>query len=134
MNQCSGPSILIVEDDDMCRVVTGRILEFAGFEVIYARDFYEAINVVETSVRINVAVVDVVMPAGTPHGLSFAQMAKSRRPALKIIFMSACITPEGCTLFDPAEPFLRKPFAPSNLLDAITRAAPSDRRAAALLV
>ena len=116
-------SILVVEDDDMCRVVTRTILEFAGFRVICARDFYEAIDFVENGVKIDIAVVDVDLPAGTPHGLSFAQMARARRPSLKVIFMSGCITPKGQALFDPSEAFLSKPFAPRNLLDAIERSA-----------
>jgi CheY-like chemotaxis protein len=123
MRSSRDTSILIVDDDDTCRDVTRNILVAAGFKVACARDFYEAIDLVEKDGKIDIAIVDVVMPRGTPHGLSFARMAKRRRPSLKVIFMSARVDPTGLALYDKNEAFLSKPFAPRNLLDAIARSA-----------
>ena len=116
-------SILILDDDDTCRDLTRNILVAAGFDVACARDFYEAIDLVEKAINIDIALVDVVMRRGTPHGLSFAQMAKQRRPSLKVIFMSARVNPTGLAQYDKNEAFLSKPFAPVKLLDAIARCA-----------
>jgi DNA-binding NtrC family response regulator len=123
MNAGRSQSILVLEDDVMCRVITRNILRRAGFDVICARDFYEAIEVVEASVKIDIAVVDMLMPPGTPHGLAFAQIARRRRPELRILFMSAAIDPTGIALYEQDAAFLCKPFAPATLLDAVTRMA-----------
>ena len=116
-------SILVVEDDEMCLDVTRSILRLAGFDVITARNFYEAIDHIEKGAKIDIAIVDVIMPPGTPHGLSFAQMARERRPSLKVIFMSANINPKGYALYGKNEAFLCKPFAPDLLLEVVTRTA-----------
>lgn len=123
MNSGPSQSILILEDDVLCRVVTRNILRRAGFDVICARDFYEAIEVVEASVKIDIAVVDMLMPPGTPHGLAFAKIARHRRPELKVLFMSAAIDPTGVALYEQDGAFLCKPFAPAMLLEAVTRMA-----------
>jgi CheY-like chemotaxis protein len=117
-------SILVVEDDDTCREMTRNVLRAAGFRVVCARDFYEAIAVIEREEHIiDIALVDVRMPPGTPHGISFARMAQQRRPWLKVIFMSGNMESGDFKMFDASEPFLRKPFAPHHLLTLIERAA-----------
>jgi CheY-like chemotaxis protein len=114
-------SILIVEDDETCRHTARDILHGAGFTVFCASDCLEALDFVETSAKIDIALVDVVMPLGTPHGVSFARMAHRRRPRLKVIFMSARVNPSDSLLFDEDSLLLRKPFAPHQLLDFVTR-------------
>jgi CheY-like chemotaxis protein len=115
-------SILIVDDDETCRDTARDILHGAGFTVLCASDCLKALDLVETSAKIDVALVDVVMPLGTPHGVSFARMAHRRRPRLKVIFMSARVNPSDSQLFDEDSLLLRKPFAPNQLLDFVTRA------------
>jgi CheY-like chemotaxis protein len=117
-------SILVVEDDEMCRKTSCDVLRTAGFTVFCASDCLEALDIVETATKIDIALVDVIMPPGTPHGVSFARMARRRRPGLKIIFMSARINPSDPTLFDKDSVLLRKPFAPHQLLDFVTLATP----------
>ncbi len=112
-------SILVVEDDDTCRDTARNILRAAGFDVVCAREFYEAIAVIERGDRIDIALIDVKMPAGTPHGVSFARMAQQRRPQLKVIFMSANLSPTDFMMFDDGEAFLHKPFAPHHLLSLV---------------
>ena len=116
-------TILVVEDDDTCRDMTRSILRGAGFEVVCAREFYEAIQIIESGAHVDLALVDVKMPPGTPHGISFARMAQLRRPRLKVIFMSGNIKPQDFTMFDESEAFLHKPFAPHHLLSLLEREA-----------
>jgi CheY-like chemotaxis protein len=123
MSPESGLSILVVEDDEMCRAVVRSTLEHAGFEVMCASNVIEAIEFVENGAKIDIAIVDVIMPPGTPHGASFAQIARQRRPGLRVIFMSASLNPAGYALYGKNEAFLCKPFAPALLLEAITHIA-----------
>jgi CheY-like chemotaxis protein len=114
-----GRSILILEDDDQSRDVARCILQGGGFDVICARDFFEAIHHVECGTKIDIALVDMKMPPGTPNGVSFARMALLRRPSLKVIFTSG----KDYVRFDKDEIFLCKPFAPRHLLEVVARAA-----------
>jgi CheY-like chemotaxis protein len=115
--------VLVLEDDDICRDTARNTLRAAGFDVICASSFDEAVVSVEDGAKIDIALVDVKMPPGTPHGISFARMAQTRLPSLKVIFMSAYSRSEDLRLIDEDEVFLCKPFAPRQLLDVVTRAA-----------
>jgi len=123
MSSNAKKSILVLEDDDVCREVIRSVLHAAGFKVLCAREFDEAIRIVEHGEPIDVALVDVKMPPGTPHGVSFARMAQQRRPRLKIIFMSSSINLRDTLTIDDGEPFLYKPFAPQHLLSLLEREA-----------
>ncbi len=123
MNQEIRKSILVLDDDDTCREIARSILRNAGFHVLCARDFHEAISIIERDDQIDIALVDVKMPVGTPHGISFARMAQLRRPRMKIIFMSGNLEPEEYKMFDAGETFLHKPFMPRHLLALVDMAA-----------
>lgn len=114
--------VLVLEDDDICRDMARNVLCAAGFDVVCASSFNEAVDRVEDQAKIDVALIDVKMPAGSPHGVSFARMAQTRRPSMKVIFMSAHWS-DDLRLIDEDEPFLCKPFTPHELLDLVARAA-----------
>lgn len=115
--------VLVLEDDDICREVARNILRGAGFGVICASNVDQAVHCVDDGAKFDIALVDVRMPAGSPHGISFARMAHTRRPSLKVIFMSAHLRSKDLRLLDEDETFLCKPFRPHQLLDVVTRAA-----------
>lgn len=115
-------SILVIEDDDSYRRLVTTILEKSGFTVIPVRDFAAAIEVIESDRRVDLLLTDVGMPAGTPHGLSIAQMAKARRPSLKVLYMSGSYDSQQIgTMLDGAL-FLNKPFRPEGLIQAVETA------------
>lgn len=123
MNEYSGTSILVLEDDNMCRALTRNVLLGAGFKVMCARDVGEALRFVDSGARIDIAVVDVKMPKGQPHGISFARMAQLQHPSMKVVLMSASVMPGEFALVDETDTFLRKPFAPGHLLEMVARVA-----------
>jgi PleD family two-component response regulator len=51
--------VLVLEDDDICRDVARNTLRAAGFEVICASSFDEAVFSVEDGAKIDIALVDV---------------------------------------------------------------------------
>jgi CheY-like chemotaxis protein len=114
--------VLVLEDDDVCRDVIRNVLRTAGFEVICASSFDQAVSRVEDGTDFDIALVDVKMPHGTPHGISFARLAQTRLPSLKIIFMSSHLSSDDLKLIDEDEAFLCKPFAPHQLLELVARA------------
>lgn len=113
-------SILVLEDDEVSRETARTVLQAADFQVICAANFFEAISPVEDGTKIDLALVDLKMPRGTPNGVCFALMAQARRPSLKVIYMSAHQrSPE---FLDHDAILLRKPIAPHQLVEAVTRA------------
>jgi len=112
--------ILVVEDDAQYRRLVTRMLEQAGYRVTAAENFTTAIPVIEGEGALDLLLVDVGMPAGTPHGLSIAKMAELRRSNLKVVYMSGS-NPEGYALFGD-RPLLRKPFSARDLIATIEAA------------
>lgn len=115
-------SILVIEDDEAFRRVVVTILERGGFRVIPVRDFAAAIEVIESDQRIDLLLTDVGMPAGTPHGLSIAQMAKTRRPRLKVLYMSGSYDAGQIGAMIDGSLFLSKPFRPERLIQSVETA------------
>jgi DNA-binding NtrC family response regulator len=115
-------SILVIEDDEAFRRVVVTILERGGFKVLPVRDFAAAIEIIESDVRIDLLLTDVGMPAGTPHGLSIAQMAKTRRPRLKVLYMSGSYDARQIGAMLDGALFLSKPFRPERLIQSVETA------------
>jgi two-component system response regulator GlrR len=105
------PTILFVEDDEAYRYAIGKLLEAAGFRVVPADDFTKALQVVEQE-EVDLLLTDIRMPIGQPHGFALARMARQRRSALRVIYLTGLgDVPEperdaalGKILYKPIEP------------------------------
>ncbi len=110
-----GETALVVEDADAVRVLTGRILYSAGYQVIPAENGVTALERLDAA---DVLVTDVVMPGMS--GVELATAARERRPDLPVVFVSGytgneIVAADG----DPATAFLPKPFDGDDLLRAV---------------
>jgi len=83
------PTILLVEDDNAVRDVIRQHLVDAGLTVIGAPDTTVADEVLGRGQPVDLMLVDLVMPAGQPDGLTFATQARSEHPDVPIIFLTA---------------------------------------------
>lgn len=81
-------TILVVEDDETLRYAVVQHLAAAGYNVIAVGDGMAALSELDTNNRIDLLLLDVVMPSGNPHGLALARMARRRRPKIPVIFMT----------------------------------------------
>lgn len=106
--------ILVVEDDDALRYTLSRELETAGYEVAEARDYREALDVLEKGRRISVLVVDVVLPG--VNGFALARMARMRQRSVRIIYLTGV---ENIPMHEANGPILHKPIYPDVLLSVI---------------
>jgi PAS domain S-box-containing protein len=107
--------ILLVEDDELVRSVTRRILEAAGYQVTAARDGAEAIACLDTGCEIDLVLTDVVMPVSS--GPDLVAALRGRIPPLKVLFMSGYA--DHAALDDASADgaiFIAKPFTPHGLL------------------
>jgi DNA-binding NarL/FixJ family response regulator len=120
-----GPLVLIAEDEELVRELVTRILEREGFDVHAAADGPAALQILERIARpVDVLVTDIVMPG--MDGRKLAERVVEQSPSTSVVFMSGyseeSAAVEGSAL--KASAFLKKPFSPSALLEAVTRAAP----------
>jgi CheY-like chemotaxis protein len=80
-------TILLVEDDEAYAYSASKAIGLAGYKVITAGEFSEALRVLESQ-RVDLLLVDIVMP-GQPHGFALARMARRRVPSLPVIYVTA---------------------------------------------
>jgi PAS domain S-box-containing protein len=116
-------TVLLVEDEDAVRRLVQRALELRGYSVLPARCGEEAEQIERSHLGpIHLLITDVVMPG--MGGRELADTIKSRRPQLKILYISGYTNDEvvrhGVTLARDA--FLQKPFTPSGLVAKVRAA------------
>ncbi|MGV8840792.1 MAG: response regulator [Bauldia sp.] len=107
------PSILIVEDDVLLRLVTAEDLRAAGYGVIEASNADEAMTILDSGVAIDLVLTDIRMP-GSMDGLALAAFVRQRWPDLKIMVASG-ERPAQAALA-AADAFLPKPYDSAGIL------------------
>ncbi|MCC7386947.1 MAG: PAS domain S-box protein [Deltaproteobacteria bacterium] len=113
--------VLVVEDDDMVRRLTERILKNAGYHVLAAAGGDEAFRLCEgRKARVDLVVTDVVMPHMS--GAELVERLRRMNPALKALFMSGYTDEAVAPHAIQAGPLLTKPFSAADLSAHVRRA------------
>jgi CheY-like chemotaxis protein len=102
---------LIVDDEDVVRMVGSDILAEGGYRVLEAANAAEALECLEGETEVVVLFTDVNMP-GTPDGLGLARLVKSRWPEVKTWWLRAMSAPAR-TIFRRRSCFSASPTAPT---------------------
>jgi CheY-like chemotaxis protein len=113
-------TILVVDDEPEIRALASAALDAAGHAVLEAADGPDAVKMFERHPEIDVVLVDVVLPG--IDGFKVADMAKVRRPGVRIVYATGYPDRAHDHLGVVHGPILRKPYRPSELIDAIARA------------
>lgn len=93
MNHPTGrPIVLIVEDEQLIRMLAVDAFLESGFAVVEAEDAAEALRVMHTETGVQLLFTDVNMP-GEMNGIDLAEHLISRFLGLKIIVTSALPMP-----------------------------------------
>ncbi len=112
--------ILLVEDEDLVRQLTARMLTQQGYTVVTANDGREALDIMdEQGNTFQALLTDVVMPhIGGP---ALVDRLRGRYPALKVLYMSGYTQDalEGNTDIKPGRNFIQKPFKPAALFSLL---------------
>jgi signal transduction histidine kinase len=111
--------ILVVDDDDDVRTVIAKVLSDIGYAV---KDVSSGEDALATLADFNPAlvIIDFAMPGMT--GARVAQEARRRRDDLPILFVSGYADDEALREAGVGVPILRKPFNPSQLVNAVQSA------------
>lgn len=104
--------ILLVEDEPTVRALASRALRLHGYDVIEADNGAEALEKLEAASGIDLMISDLVMPG--MHGLQLCELAKQKRPELRVLLMSGYSDADIGAL-DPAVSWLEKPFTIDSL-------------------
>jgi CheY-like chemotaxis protein len=81
-------SILLVEDDDAFAYAAARHLESVGIRTTVVSGAMEALRVCEKN-KFDLAVIDLKLLSGEPHGLSLARMIRNTTPGFPVIIVTA---------------------------------------------
>jgi PAS domain S-box-containing protein len=107
-------TILVADDDDSIRDLVSTILEEQGYRVVEARDGVEALRLAdEHGGKIDLLVSDFLMPG--MNGRELADRFREEHPRTAVMHMSGFVDSSIGSL-GPSEPFLAKPFSPSELI------------------
>jgi DNA-binding NtrC family response regulator len=115
-------NILLVDDDDGYRYAAQRALESAGFTVIAARGFNDALEALDSLEPIDLLVIDIVMQV---NGFALARMARYRRPELKTLYITAFDVPAD----EAVGKLIRKPAVMDELVEEVRTSIESDQKA-----
>jgi CheY-like chemotaxis protein len=101
------PTILVVEDEVLIRLMISDHLRSDGFAVIEAASADEALKILQSSAPVHLLFTDVRMP-GPVDGLALMEHARTMKPDLKIIVTSGHAA--AGRLRDIADDFFSKPY------------------------
>lgn len=114
-------TVLLVDDEPSLLWTMAEFLKRAGYNVLTASDFDEALEIINNT-NIDVAVVDIFLPHQS--GLELLRQIQARAPSVPVIMMTgdpdASHIPE--LIRAGAQDFLPKPVTKDVLLKAVARA------------
>ncbi len=116
-------TVLLVEDDEMVRGITMKMLERLGYSVLAPETPGKALSLCERGARsIDLLVTDVVMPE--MNGTELRERISAIRPGMKVLFMSGytsdAIVHRG--VLDEGVHFILKPFTINDLARKVREA------------
>lgn len=113
------PRVLVVEDDLAVRHMLMRFLKLNHFQVQAARDFDEALQIIEQGRVFEVVLLDVNFPGG--GGQKLLPILQEQCSEAKVVVVSAIEDPKVLLglLLGGASDFISKPFEIQQLLDCM---------------
>jgi CheY-like chemotaxis protein len=107
-----GETVLIVDDEEIVRMLMVDVLREAGYRTLEAEAGAAGLKVLQSQVRVDLLITDVGLPGGV-NGRQVADAARVIRPDLKVLFVTGyaenAVVANGH--LDPGMQIITKPFA-----------------------
>jgi DNA-binding response OmpR family regulator len=113
--------ILVIEDDESIQTVVEDALSEAGFEPAIAASGEEALTLLKGTKSIYRALVLDISLRGRVDGWEVAQQAREIDPEFPVVYMSGKSAAEWPSKGVPNSIMLEKPFAPAQLVTAVSQ-------------
>ena len=106
-----GEVVLVVEDETAVRDLVVELLQELGYRAIEASDGPSGLQLLQSSLHIDLLVTDVGLPG--LNGRQLADAARQHRPGLKVLFMTGYAENAAVAngFLDPGMAMITKPFA-----------------------
>jgi len=113
--------ILVIEDDQALQTIVDEALTEGGFEPAIAASGEEAVTLLKGGLTKYRALVTDIGLRGRMDGWEVAQQAREIDPAFPIIYMSGAHAEDWASKGVPNSIMLAKPFAPAQLVTAVSQ-------------
>jgi two-component system, response regulator PdtaR len=110
------PTILVVEDEVLVRLMVAEQLRDADFHVVEAANADEALAVLQHTTDVALIVTDIRMP-GSMDGLELAKTVRTAFPRIRIVLTSGNII--QFTSVNHHDAFVPKPYQPDKIIGLI---------------
>ena len=114
------PLILVVEDDQLIQSLVEGTFGDGGFDTAIAASGEEAMGLLQGQKGKYRALVTDINLTGKMNGWEVAQRARETEPDFPVVYMSGAAAADWTSKGVPNSIMLAKPFAPAQLLTAVS--------------
>jgi DNA-binding response OmpR family regulator len=111
--------ILVVEDDQSIQSIVEEALSDGGFKPTIASSGEEALTLLGGS-KYRVLVIDIKLGKDRIRGWDVARRARAINPGLPVVYITGANADEWAVQGVPNSVLLTKPFAPAQLVTAVS--------------
>jgi DNA-binding response OmpR family regulator len=116
------PIILVVEDDQLLQSFVEEALTDGGFEIVIAASGENAVELLNSADgKYRALVTDVNLGRDRMNGWNVARHAREVDPTFPVIYMSGDSAEDWSSQGVPNSIMLSKPFAPAQLVTAVSQ-------------
>lgn len=115
------PIILVIEDEELLQEIVHDALKEGGFDVTTVASGQEAVAMIESGVVKYSALVTDVNLKGPMKGWDIARLVRQIDPAFPVVYMTGAAADEWASEGVPNSILLTKPFAPAQLITAVSQ-------------
>jgi CheY-like chemotaxis protein len=113
--------VLVVEDDPLIQTLIDEALRDGGYEPAIVASGEEAVTLLQGNRQHYRALVSDINLKGTTDGWDVARQAREIDPCFPIVYMTGAAAEQWASHGVPNSILLNKPFAPAQLVTAISQ-------------
>lgn len=115
------PIVLVIEDEEILQEMVRDALKEGGFDLTTVASGEQAIAMIESGVVKFVALVTDINVEGPINGWKVARLIRQIDPAFPVVYMTGAAADEWSSEGVPNSILLQKPFAPAQLVTAVSQ-------------